>query len=67
MEFVAGVLLSRPFKNSDFAKLLNQDESEICGSIMMFCMTEGLSEPDRLSYVSAFEPYFALVELGTRH
>lgn len=66
-EFMAGVLLSRPFKNSNFAQLLDAELSEICSSIIKLCMVEGLSEPDRLSYVSAFEPYFALVESGTRH
>ena len=66
-EFVAGVLLSRPFKNSNFARSLDAELSEICSSLITLCMVEGLSEPDRLAYVAAFEPYFALVESGTRH
>ena len=66
-EFMAGVLLSRPFNNSNFAASLDTELSEICVSIIELCMIEGLSEPDRLSYVSAFEPYFSLVEAGTRH
>lgn len=66
-EFVAGVLLSRPFKNSNFAASLDAELSEICSSLITLCMVEGLSEPDRLSYAAAFEPYFALVESATRH
>ena len=66
-EFVAGILLSRPFKNFNSADLLGGELSKICTSIVTLCMVEGLSEPDRLSYVAAFDPYFALVESGTRH
>lgn len=66
-EFVAGVLLSRPFKNSDFARSLDPALSQICTSIVLLCLTEGLAEPERLAYAAAFEPYFALVEAGTRH
>lgn len=66
-EFVAGVLLSRPFRSSDFAQSLDKETSEICSSIIMLCMSEGLSEADRLSFASAFEPFFSVVESGTRH
>ena len=66
-EFAAGVLLSRPFKNSNFADLIGRELSDICASIIRLCLVEGLSEPDRLSYAAAFEPYFALVESGARH
>lgn len=67
IEVVAGVLLGRPIDALRVEKLLDVGASRLGTAFVGACLDRGMSEDERVAFVTAMGGFFLALESGTLH